>query len=90
MDMLCVNCMTISFQRDSSGFVSLISYMLILYGFLSDLIIFNEKIMMLEVIGAVIILTATMTVATIKLCEAFSLRKKQLTQVGVKENESEL
>ena len=46
--------------------------------------------MALEVIGAVIILTATMTVATIKLCEAYSLRKKQLTQVGEKANESEL
>ena len=72
MDMLCVNCMTISFQRDSSGFVSLISYMLILYGFLSDVIIFNEKIMLLEVMGAFTILTVTMTVATIKLCEAYS------------------
>ena len=74
MDMLCVNCMTISFQRDSSGFVSLISYMLILYGFLADLIIFNETILLLEVIGALIILGTTMTVATIKLCEAYSLR----------------
>ena len=71
MDMLYVNCMTISFQRDSSGFVGLISYMVILYGFLSDLIIFEETILLLEIIGALLILTVTMTVATIKLCEAY-------------------
>ena len=69
--MLCVNFMTIGFQRDSSGFVSLITYLLILYGFLSDLIIFNEKILLLEVIGAIVILVTTITVATIKLCEAY-------------------
>lgn len=82
MDMLTVNCMTIAFQRDSSGFVSLISYALIFYGFLSDVIIFNEKIMVLEVIGAIIILVSTMTVATIKLCETYRQKQKQISQVA--------
>ena len=68
--------MTIAFQRDSSGFVSLVSYMLIFYGFLSDIIIFDEQILALELIGAMVVLAATITVATVKLCEAYRKRKQ--------------
>lgn len=39
--------MTIAYQSDSSGFVSLLGYAIILYGFLSDIIIFNEQILAL-------------------------------------------
>ena len=77
MDMLATNCVTVSYQKDNSGFVSLISYGLIFYGFLSDVIIFDEKILLLELIGAVVILGSTMTVATIKLCESWRKRKVQ-------------
>ena len=43
-DVIAVNGLTISYQRDSSGFVSLISYSLIFYGFLSDILIFDEQL----------------------------------------------
>ena len=51
--------------------MSLISYSLIFYGFLADITIFDEKILALEIVGAIVILTSTMTVATIKLCETY-------------------
>lgn len=43
-DCAACNSMTIAYQRDSSGFVSLLGYAIILYGFLADLIFFNEEI----------------------------------------------
>ena len=70
--------------------MSLISYALIFYGFLSDVIIFDEKILPLEVIGAVVILASTMTVATIKLCEAYKQRKEQITKVSSDTKEEEV
>ena len=36
--------MTIAYQSDNSGFVSLLGYAIILYGFLSDVLIFDESI----------------------------------------------
>ena len=68
--------MTIAYQSDSSGFVSLLGYAIILYGFLSDVIIFNERIMALQLAGALIIFCATFAVAVYKLCEAHKLRKR--------------
>lgn len=41
-DTLAVTATTIAFQADSSGFVALISYVNIIYGFLADRIIFKE------------------------------------------------
>ena len=73
--------MTIAYQSDSSGFVSLLGYAIILYGFLSDVIFFNEKILALQFVGALIIFVATFIVAVIKLCEQHRQRKKQQTQV---------
>ena len=42
-DTLAINSQTIAFQSGSSGFVSLISYVSVLYAFLSDCLIFHES-----------------------------------------------
>jgi len=36
--------MTIAYQSDSSGFVSLLGYGIIVYSFLSDILIFDEDL----------------------------------------------
>ena len=51
-DSLACNAQTIAFQSDSSGFVSLISYLGIIYGFVADLLIFNESFSAIELIAA--------------------------------------
>ena len=46
-DAVACNSMTIAYQSDSSGFVSLLGYAIIIYGFLSDILIFNEDLVAL-------------------------------------------
>ena len=75
--------MTIAYQSDSSGFVSLLGYAIIIYGFLSDIIIFNEEIMALQLAGALLIFLATFAVAVYKLCEQHRMKRKMITQVEI-------
>ena len=82
-DCVACNSMTIAYQRDSSGFVSLLGYAIILYGFLADLIFFNEEIQTLQLLGALIIFAATFIVAVYKLCEAFKERKLAQLKEGM-------
>ena len=67
---------TIAYQSDSSGFVSLLGYAIIVYGFLSDVIFFDEQILPLQFAGAMIIFVATFIVAVYKVCEAHRERCK--------------
>ena len=69
-DVIEINSMTIAYQRDSSGFVSLLGFTVVIYGFLADVFIFQESIQPLELAGAILILAATVTVSVIKLCQA--------------------
>ena len=75
-DTVCVNSMTIAYQSDSSGFVSLLGYTIVFYGFLADIVVFNEDIQGLELAGALLVLAATVVVAVIKLCQAYRQTKK--------------
>ena len=63
------NSMTIAYQSDKSGFVSLIGYALIVYGFLADVTVFDETPQAMQLIGALIIFISTFFVATYKLCQ---------------------
>ena len=74
LDTLAVNSMTIAFQSDSSGFVSLVSYVNILYGFLGDRIIFKEQFHWMDLVAAVIILIVTVSTSVYKLREKKRLR----------------
>ena len=69
LDTVACFAMTIAFQKDKGGFVSLFSYSKIVYGFLADIFLLPEQILPLEIIGASLIFLVTISVSVIKLCE---------------------
>ena len=71
---------TLAYQMDSSGFVSLISYMSIVYGFLCDQFIFDEKFTVIELVAALVILAVALFITIYK------LRQKQ-TQAALIEDQ---
>jgi len=73
-DFLSINSQTIAYQSDSSGFVSLIGYMSVLYAFLGDYFIFHENISKAELCGAALILCVTVWVSVVKIREAKRLK----------------
>ena len=58
---------TIAYTLDSSGFVSLFSYIMIPYGFLFDVFIFKQTFIPMQLLSAVFILAVTMAVTYLKL-----------------------
>ena len=62
-----IYCNLIAYQLDSSGFMGLISYSMVVYAFLSDIIIFDEQIYTLELISASVILLVTIVVSVYNL-----------------------
>ena len=62
--------MTIAFQSDSSGFVALVSYVNIIYGFLADRIIFEQDFSPIELAAAIVILVVTVGTSVYKLHES--------------------
>ena len=75
-DTMGVNCATIAYQSDSSGFVALISYVMVVYGFLSDCLIFNESFSWVELCGAACIISVTIVTSIVKLRESKISRKR--------------
>lgn len=57
----------IAFQSASSGFVSVMSYISIAYGFLADELIFHTSITGMELMGATLIMVVCFTTAVLKL-----------------------
>mmetsp|Transcript_2371 Transcript_2371/g.3266 ORF Transcript_2371/g.3266 Transcript_2371/m.3266 type:complete len:262 (+) Transcript_2371:399-1184(+) len=74
-DTLAVNSMTIAFQSDSSGFVSLISYVNVIYAFLADCLIFQESFTWVELVAASLILLVTVFTSMVKLRESHRARR---------------
>lgn len=66
-DNLSLNSQTIAFQSDSSGFVSLVGYVAVLYAFLADYLILGETISVTEMVGAALILSVTVWVSVLKI-----------------------
>lgn len=58
---------TIGYQSDKSGFVSLFSYMTIVYAYLCDIFILDESLNTVELIAALTILIVSVIVAYYKL-----------------------
>lgn len=69
-DFVAFNCRNIAFQSDSSGFIALIGYIAVFYGFLSDVFIFNASMTVMAVGGAVLIMIVTVGTAVYKLKQA--------------------
>lgn len=75
--------MTIAYQSDSSGFVSLLGYAIILYGFMSDVFFFDETLLPLQLFGALLIFSATIIVAVLKLYGAYKAKKAAQLKEGM-------
>lgn len=57
----------IAFQNASSGFVSVLGFISVAYGFIADELIFHQSITGMELIGATMILAVCFTTAVLKL-----------------------
>ena len=57
----------LAYQKDKSGFVALISYMVIVYSYIADLVIFREEFKEIELIATIVILFTALGVAFYKL-----------------------
>ena len=77
-DFCAVNCQTLAFQNDTSGFVSLIGYMGVIYAFMADVFIFDVTISPVEIVGALLILAITVGVSVTKIRDA---QKKKAAEV---------
>ena len=58
------------YQSDESGFVSLLSYLNIVYAYICDTLFFETELNFLEILAAFIILTVAISVAYYKIREA--------------------
>ena len=52
-----LNCQTIALQNERSGFITLLGYIGLVYAFLGDLIIFDETLAWLELLGILLLLS---------------------------------
>jgi len=75
LDFVSLNSQNIAYQSDSSGFVAVIGYLITVYGFLADLLIFDSPITGFDLTGAVLILTVTVSVTVYKLKQKFDENK---------------
>ena len=66
---IAINCNTIAFQSDSSGFVALLGYISLLWAYSADQIIFDEQFYTIELLAACVIFITTFTIAAYKLKE---------------------
>jgi len=66
-DSLSLSMLTIAYKADKSGFVSLFSYMNIVYAYLCDIFILDESLNTIEFLAALTILIVALSVAYYKL-----------------------
>ena len=63
-------CMTIAWQNERSGFIILVGYIGLVYCFIGDFFVFNEKLHLLELLGVLVILTLNIALVSVKLCSS--------------------
>ena len=67
IDSVAVFGQTVAFQKSASGFVSLISFVNVVYALITDYYIFYEKIDLTEIFAAGVICSVTIIVAVMKI-----------------------
>jgi drug/metabolite transporter (DMT)-like permease len=67
IDFIGLNALNIAYQSDKSGFISIIGYLCVFYGFLCDEFIFNAPMTGFDLLGAILIFVVTVGVALYKL-----------------------
>jgi len=75
LDFVSLNSQNIAFQSDSSGFVAVIGYLIIFYGFLADQFIFDSPITGFDLAGACLILVVTVSVTLYKVKQKLDDKK---------------
>ena len=65
-----LNCQTIALQNERSGFITLLGYIGLVYAFLGDIFIFNEKLAWLELVGIAIVLVLNISLIVRKMTPA--------------------
>lgn len=76
-DFLALITLTIAYQNDSTGFVSIIGYMSVFYSFLADQFLFSAPITGFDLFGAGCILCVTFGTAIYKV----KLQQKQSKEI---------
>lgn len=66
-DFVGLNAQNIAFQNDSSGFVAIIGYMIVFYGFLADYFIFGLLVNSVQMAGALLIFVVNIGTTVYKL-----------------------
>lgn len=69
---------TIAYQRDKSGFVALLSFLNIVWGYLADVLIFDESLNAIEFIAAIGILIFALGTAFYKVITEYKQKKDRL------------
>ena len=67
----------VAFQNERPAFVSIILYLSIVYAFLGDILIFDEKPLLITTVGCIIILALNLNLVLGKLYEQTRLMLKQ-------------
>ena len=75
-DLICVNSLTLGAQRDKAGFLSLLGFTFIVYSFVADIVIFDESMKALAIVGCLLCFLSTFAAAVWRLIEAHKERKK--------------
>ena len=65
-DALSINCLVFAFQLSSSSFVSIFTYLAIVYSMISDKFIFGDVVVMRQMIAAIVIVISTFIVSVYK------------------------
>lgn len=66
-DFVAFNLRNVAFQSDASGFIALIGYIAVFYGFLADVFVFNSTMTWTAMGGALLIIAVTVATAVYKL-----------------------
>ena len=72
-DFVLLNSQNIAFQSDSSGFIAVLGYVVIFYGFLADKFIFNTPVTPFDLVGASVIFIVTIIVTIKKLSQKHAI-----------------
>jgi len=78
-DFININSTNIAFQNDSSGFIAIIGYMSMVYGFLADEFIFHLPITGYDLLGAVLIAVVTLTTTVHKVYQSSQQKTKEMS-----------
>lgn len=67
VDFIGCNAVTIAFQKDQSSFVAIIGFMIVVYGYIADQLMFSVSIAGIDLMSALLIFGVTISTAIYKM-----------------------